>query len=112
MIRRIISFPLFFLLFALCRAADLPAADDKTVELARKEGRVSFYTSMAAEESKLLADAFQSKYPVLRVEISRLSSEKLLQRNIPEHRAGSSFQATAAEAAIKHTSIWCGNWQP
>jgi iron(III) transport system substrate-binding protein len=91
MIRRIISFPLFFLLFALCRAAYLPAADDRTVELARKEGRVSFYTSMAAEESKLLADAFQSKYPVLRVEISRLSSEKLLQRIITEQRAGSNL---------------------
>jgi hypothetical protein len=49
----------FLLLFALCRAADLPAAEDRTVELAKKEVGVSFYTSMAAEESKLLADAFQ-----------------------------------------------------
>ncbi len=88
MIRRKTSAPLFFLLFALCRAADLPAVEDRTVELARKEGRVSFYTSMAAEESKLLADAFQSKYPFLRVEISRLSSEKLLQRIITEQRTG------------------------
>lgn len=91
MIRRKTSAPLFFLLFALGRAADLPAAEDRTVELARKEGRVSFYTSMAAEESKLLADAFQSKYPFLRVEISRLSSEKLLQRIITEQRTGSNL---------------------
>lgn len=67
------------------------AADEKTVDSARREGRVSFYTSMAAEESKLLADAFQSKYPFLRVEISRLSSEKLLQRIITEQRAGSNL---------------------
>ncbi|MBF8253552.1 MAG: Extracellular solute-binding protein [Deltaproteobacteria bacterium] len=91
MIRRKTSAPLFFLLFALCRAADLPAAEDRTVELAKKEGRLSFYTSMAAEESKLLADAFQSKYPFLRVEISRLSSEKLLQRIITEQRTGSNL---------------------
>lgn len=66
----------------------LYAADDKTVAAARKEGTVSFYTSMAATESKLLADAFQTKYPFLKVEITRLGSEKLLQRIYTEHRAG------------------------
>ena len=91
MIRRKPPAPIFFLLFVFFLAADLPAADDRAVELARKEGRVSFYTSMAAEESKLLADAFQSKYPFLRVEISRLSSEKLLQRIITEQRTGSNL---------------------
>ena len=59
MIRREASSLLFGSL-VFCCAAYLPAADERTVELARKEGRVSFYTSMAAEESKLLADAFQS----------------------------------------------------
>jgi iron(III) transport system substrate-binding protein len=64
------------------------AADEKPLDLARKEGSVSFYTTMAATESKLLADAFQAKYPFLKVEISRLGSEKLLQRILTEHRAG------------------------
>ena len=45
--------------------AGLHAADEKTLERAKKEGRVSFYTTMAATESKLLADAFQSKFPAL-----------------------------------------------
>ena len=67
------------------------AADDKTIELAKKEGRVAFYTSMGADESKLVADAFQTKYPTIRVEITRLGSEKLLQRVITESRAGSHF---------------------
>ena len=67
----------------------LHGADDKTVELAKKEGRVSFYTSMGADESKWVADAFQAKYPAIRVEITRLGSEKLLQRIITESRAGS-----------------------
>jgi ABC-type Fe3+ transport system substrate-binding protein len=76
----------FSLIGFFCRG--LFAADDKTVAAARKEGTVSFYTSMAATESKLLADAFQAKYPFLKVEITRLSSEKLLQRIHTEHRAG------------------------
>jgi len=75
------------LLFAL--AAVLNAADEKTIELAKKEGRVSFYTSMGADESKMVGDAFQAKFPAIRVEITRLGSEKLLQRIITESRAGS-----------------------
>lgn len=67
----------------------LHAADEKTIELAKKEGRVSFYTSMGADESKVVADAFQAKYPAIRVEITRLGSEKLLQRIITQSRAGS-----------------------
>jgi len=64
------------------------AADERTIEAARKEGAVSFYTTMAATESKLFADAFQNKYPFLKVEITRLGSDKLLQRILTENRAG------------------------
>jgi iron(III) transport system substrate-binding protein len=72
-------------------SAHLHAADEKTLELAKKEARVNFYTSMAASESKLLADAFQVKYPFLRVDITRLSSDKLLQRILTENRAGTNL---------------------
>jgi iron(III) transport system substrate-binding protein len=37
----------------------------------------------------MVADAFQAKYPAIRVEITRLGSEKLLQRILNESRAGS-----------------------
>lgn len=51
-------FLIFFLIVcAGPNPAAIDAADDKTVELAKKEGRVNFYTSMGAEESKLVADA-------------------------------------------------------
>ena len=70
-------------------AAPLGAADDKTLDLAKKEGRVSFYTTMGADEGKLLIDAFHAKYPAIRVETTRLGSEKLIQRIITESRAGS-----------------------
>ena len=72
-------------------ATPLGAADDKTLELAKKEGRVAFYTTMGADESRIVADAFQAKYPAIRVEITRLGSEKVLQRIITEARAGSHF---------------------
>lgn len=74
--------------FGLIFSAALLADDEKIVDAARKEGSVSFYTTMAATESKLLADAFQTKYPFLKVEITRLGSDKLLQRMLTEQRAG------------------------
>jgi iron(III) transport system substrate-binding protein len=82
----LIALPIYF---TALYAAPLGAADDKTLDLAKKEGRVSFYTSMGADECKLLIDAFQAKHPSIRVEMTRLGSEKLLQRIITESRAGS-----------------------
>src|SRR5215470_15890326 len=86
------SVPLLLALFLLGGvSAHLQAADEKALEVARKEGRVSFYTSMAATESKLLADAFQTKYPAITVDITRLSSDKLLQRIVTEKRTGANL---------------------
>ncbi len=65
----------------------LGAADDKTLELAKKEGRVSFYTTMGADECKMLIDAFQAKHPSIRVDMTRLGNEKLLQRIMSQCRA-------------------------
>ncbi|HTN72585.1 MAG TPA: hypothetical protein VMO00_16010, partial [Methylomirabilota bacterium] len=84
----------FFVVFSLLLFGGVSIssfADEKTLELARKEGRVSFYTSMAATESQLLADAFQSKYPGISVDITRLSSDKLLQRIGTEKRTGANL---------------------
>ena len=61
---------LLFTLIWFCRGYAI-AADEKALQLAKKEGQVSFYTTMAATESKLLADAFQAKYPFMRVDITR-----------------------------------------
>ena len=82
---------ILLLLWLAAMPMPLSAADDKTIELAKKDGRVAFYTSMGADECKLIADTFQAKYPSIRVEITRLGSEKLLQRVITESRAGSHF---------------------
>ena len=91
MILRPSNFLIVFLLLLFVGVSSAASADEKTLELARKEGRVSFYTSMAATESKLLADAFQTKYPAINVDITRLSSDKLLQRIVTEKRTGANL---------------------
>jgi iron(III) transport system substrate-binding protein len=55
---------------------------------AKKEKTVNLYTSMEARESRQIADVFQQRYPFLTVDITRISSNRLLQRIMTEHRAG------------------------
>jgi iron(III) transport system substrate-binding protein len=67
--------------------AAAPAEQD-LLSGAKKEKTVNLYTSMEARESRQIADLFQQRYPFLTVDISRISSNRLLQRIMTEHRAG------------------------
>ena len=64
------------------------AQESELIAGAKKEKTVSLYTSMEARESRLIADAFQQRYPFLTVDIARMSSNRVLQRIDTEHRAG------------------------
>jgi len=75
------SFPALDGLAAVLQEQDLLAN-------AKKEKTVNLYTSMEARESRQIADVFQQRYPFLTVDISRISSNRLLQRIMTEHRAG------------------------
>jgi len=59
--------------------------DQRLVERARREGTVSFYTSMATTESIPLGQVFEKKYGV-KVELWRATSDKVVQRAITEAR--------------------------
>jgi len=62
--------------------------DQDLVANAKKEKAVNLYTSMEARESRQIADVFQQRYPFLTVDITRISSNRLLQRILTEQRAG------------------------
>ena len=54
---------------------------------AKQEGRVVFYTSWGPSDADYVVKAFETKYPFLKVELVRSSSEKTLNRLLTEHRA-------------------------
>ena len=58
------------------------------LEGAKKEGKLTWYTSMAIDTSKPLLDAFLAEYPFMKAELSRLGEEQLLTRVLTEARAG------------------------
>ncbi|HKA32122.1 MAG TPA: hypothetical protein VKH64_02840, partial [Candidatus Binatia bacterium] len=75
----------------LCSALVVFAQPSPAVlEGAKKEGRLTWYTSMAIDTSKPLLDAFMNEYPFLKdkAELARLGEEQLLNRILTEARAG------------------------
>src|SRR3990172_11218920 len=54
---------------------------------AKREGKVVWYTTLAAEQNKQVAGAFEAKYPGVRVETFRTGSSALAQRLLTEAQA-------------------------
>jgi iron(III) transport system substrate-binding protein len=98
----ILTITLVFLLFVSSPArtqtakasspADLAAyagADRERVLLdgAKREGKLVWYTTLAADQNKQLAGAFEAKYPGVKVEVFRTGSSALAQRLLTEAKA-------------------------
>jgi iron(III) transport system substrate-binding protein len=77
-------------------AYDKPDREQKLFEGAKKEGALTIYTSAQAKDMGALVSAFEKKYPGVKVEMWRASSEKVLQRAVQEAR-GNRFTMDVAE---------------
>ncbi|OGQ83077.1 MAG: hypothetical protein A3F90_20095 [Deltaproteobacteria bacterium RIFCSPLOWO2_12_FULL_60_19] len=84
---------LFAALFFFLPAASLSqtSTDPKIIEAAKKEGAVMWYTSMAIDQSKVVVDRFQERYPFIKTSFLRLGGGALMNRVLTESRAGKSF---------------------
>ena len=82
------------LLFIVCSylllATPAPAAEPSTIEGAKKEGALVFYTTMDIQNSKPLLDAFNKKYPFIRADLVRLGGTAMVSRILTEAQAGAS----------------------
>lgn len=72
------------LLLALATGSRAASVED----LAKREGEVVFYSSLNNEQIVTFRDAFQKKYPSVKVEFYRGTSERVLQRITTEARPG------------------------
>ena len=60
--------------------------EQRLIAAAKKEGSVTFYTSMQTQESGPLAKAFEAKYGI-KVQLWRATSDQVIQRTVNEARA-------------------------
>ena len=63
-------------------------SDPKLVEGAKKEGEVTYYTTMTVDQSKDVVDRFEKKYPFLKVSLFRTGGGPLLNKILTEARGG------------------------
>ncbi len=57
------------------------------VEGAKREGKVSWYTTLAAYQNKQIVKAFEARYPGVKVETYRTGSSELIKRVVTEAKA-------------------------
>ncbi len=76
---------------------------EELIEGAKKEGRVVWYGSLSLEDLRKLANAFEKKYPFIKVETFRASGEKVANKIMTEVRAGRYLFDVVATGAFE---IW------
>jgi iron(III) transport system substrate-binding protein len=82
-------FALLTAIFTFAQGGAAFGADDGVIAEARRErGIVRWYTALNINGSKPLADAFEKKYPFLKVAINRLSNERIMNRILSEAKSG------------------------
>ncbi len=57
---------------------------EKLIEGAKREGEVIWYTSFQTDDASKFIKMFEAKYPFLEVKLTRMSSERVLQRYMME----------------------------
>jgi ABC-type Fe3+ transport system substrate-binding protein len=68
--------------------ASAASTDPKVIEGARKEGKISWYTTTIIQDATRFISAFNQKYPFVRVDLLRMGSAKAVNRVETEARAG------------------------
>jgi len=86
---RFVSLLIFGFLFFLSQPSQAQKGPDpKLIEGAKKEGEVVWYTSMAIDQSKVVVDRFQKKYPFIKPTLFRSGGGALMNKVLTEARAG------------------------
>jgi iron(III) transport system substrate-binding protein len=74
--------------FAVSIALNSPSSGAQTIlDGAKKEGQVVFYASMEAVSAQKIVAAFERKYPFIKVDATRIGSERMATRLVAEAQA-------------------------
>jgi iron(III) transport system substrate-binding protein len=98
--KRFNDMALFWVILFVCQtvASLVFGADDRTIDGAKREGKVVWYT--VAGESLELARAFEKKYPFVKVEVVRSTVFPLLNRMLNEAKAGNHYYDVVRQSAF------------
>jgi len=86
-----------------------PAAEAVTpalIEAARREGKVTYYTSIDLAVAEKIAKAFEAKYPGIAVRVERSGAERVFQRIGQEHTSNIHAVDVANSSDAAHFVVW------
>jgi iron(III) transport system substrate-binding protein len=90
-------------------AADDSAVTPELVAAARKEGAVTFVTAADVALAQKIANAFEAKYPGIKVAAERNGSERIFQRLDQEYASGIAHVDVVDSADAAHFIVWKRN---
>ena len=76
------------------------------IEAARKEGKVSYYTSIDLPVSEPIARAFEAKYPGIAVRVERTGAERVFQRIGQEYASNIHAVDVVNSSDAAHFIVW------
>ena len=76
------------------------------IEAAKKEGRVSYYTSTDLPVAEKLAKAFEAKYPGIAVRVERTGAERVFQRIGQEYSSNIHAVDVVNSSDAAHFIVW------
>src|SRR5713101_209338 len=76
------------------------------VEVARKEGKVSYYSALELNVAERLGKAFEAKYPGIAVRVERSGAERIFQRIAQEQGSGINAVDVANSTDPAHYLDW------
>src|SRR6266545_2479064 len=86
-IRMRLSIFLMAVLLINCSLAYAQGSNPELIAQAKKEGRVTWYTTVSIPESKQFMDMFEKQYPFIKVDLLRSGSGPLVNRIVSEYAA-------------------------
>jgi iron(III) transport system substrate-binding protein len=89
-------------------------SEDELIAGAKKEAKVTFWSGMALDDSRLVAAGFEKKYPFIKVDIFRAGGEQIVNRAIAETGAGQNTADVLNAFALKvlQERIFCNRTPP
>jgi iron(III) transport system substrate-binding protein len=94
--------------FPTSRALAQTAHHTQLIEGAKKEGQLNWYTSMGASDIIKYVELFTAKYPAIKVNVRRVSGERLVTIITTEHRAGKTLFDVVGSSGIAPSLIKSG----
>ncbi len=99
----------FFTALLVSLLTSAAPAQGQNLEMAKREGEVVWYTPTAIEDSRKIIQAFEKKYPGIKVNLFRNRETNLLPRIISEKQAGRPVADVTTLRGIGYYQLWKRN---